>query len=102
MVSTYAVMEKLNQRLPFFNSRFFYLLFSGGALLQPTAVLFQTYKAWTAVSIVGISFQTYVIMLILQIVGIGYSIRVKEAILMLAMGISAIGTLGILAALVLR
>ena len=97
-----ALMEVLHEKLPFFNSRKFYLVFSVSLLFNPIAVWFQTIEAWAATSTEGLSVVTFATMLLLQSITIGYSIKIKEPVILLAMATSAIGTIGILLALALR
>ena len=95
-------MDWLHAHMHIVNTKMFYAFFSATVLLNPIAVWFQTYEAWTAQSTVGISGITYSTMLFLQIIGSGYSIRIKYPVLLLAMLISALGSIGILSALLIR
>lgn len=96
------MMNWLNERLSFVNSKAFYWVFSGAILLNPIAVWTQAIKAWTVASTEGISGTTFMVMLLLQLLASGYSIRIKEPVMLGAMGTSAVGAVTILLALALR
>lgn len=95
-------VEFLNEKLPFFSSRMFYVVFSVAVIANPIAVWSQAIKAWTAASTEGISLFTFVIMLTMQFLGTGYGIRKKEPIICLAMLVSFLGSLVIIAAILIR